>query len=69
MHGFIVFGEPGVDEHFEIYIHTTTREFRIRDQAEIAVYLELWGKLCDDAVFDDEARNLLRLLAQEFLAM
>lgn len=68
MHGFIVFGEPSVDEHIEIYIHTTTREFRIRDQAEIAVYLELWGKLGADAVFGEDARDLLRSLAQEFLA-
>ncbi|MGH3776346.1 MAG: DUF5753 domain-containing protein [Pseudonocardiaceae bacterium] len=68
MHGFVVFGEPGVDERVEIDIYTTTQELRIRDEAQIAVYLELWGKLCEDAVFDEDARDLLRSLAQEFLA-
>lgn len=68
MHGFVVFGEPGVDESVEVDIYTTTQELRIRDEAQIAVYLELWGKLCEDAVFDEDARDLLRSLAQEFLA-
>ena len=67
MHGFIVFGEPGVDEHSEIYIYTTTREFRVRDPAEVAVYLELWGRLCEGAVFGEDARDLLRSLAAELL--
>lgn len=65
---FIVYGEPGVDEDVHVGIYTATREVQIRDQAEVAVYLELWGKLCEDAVFDDDARDLLRSLADEFLA-
>ena len=32
------------------------------------MYLELWGKLGEDAVFGEDARDLLRSLAQEFLA-
>lgn len=68
MHGFIVLGEPSVDEQVEVDIYTTTRELRIRDEAQISVYLELWRKLCDDAVFDEDARDLLRSLAKEFLA-
>lgn len=68
MHGFVLRGEPGVDEDVEVSIYTTTRELRIRDEAQIAIYLELWGKLCEDAVFDEDARDVLRSLAQEFLA-
>ena len=68
MHGFVIHGELEVDEDVEVSIYTTTRELRIRDEAQIAVYLALWDKLCADAVFGEEARNLLRSLAQEFLA-
>ncbi|MGQ0773409.1 MAG: helix-turn-helix domain-containing protein [Pseudonocardiales bacterium] len=65
---FIVYGEPGVDEDVHVDLYTATRELQIRDEAEIAVYLELWGKLGEDAVFGEDARELLRSLAQEFLA-
>ncbi len=65
---FIVYGEPGVDEDVHVALYTATRELQIRDQTEVAIYLELWGKLCEDAVFDEDARDLLRSLAQEFLA-
>lgn len=65
---FIVYGEPGVDEDVHIDTYTATRQVQIRDQAEVAVYLELWGKVCEDAVFGEEARDLLRSLAAEFLA-
>lgn len=65
---FIVYGEPGVDEDVHVAIYTATRELHIRDEAEITVYQELWGKLCEDAVFGEDARDLLRSLAQEFLA-
>ncbi|MGH4019261.1 MAG: DUF5753 domain-containing protein [Pseudonocardiaceae bacterium] len=64
---FIIYGEPGVDEDVHVGIYTATRELQIRDQTEIAVYLNLWDKLCEDAVFDDAARDLLRALADEFL--
>lgn len=67
MHGFVIRGEPGVDEDVEVSIYTTTRELRIRDEDQVAVYLELWGKLGEDAVFGEDARDLLRSLAQEFL--
>lgn len=65
---FIVYGEPGVDEDVHVDIYTATRELQIRDHTEIAVYLELWDKLCVDAVFGEDARDLLRSLAAEFLA-
>ena len=57
-----------LDEDVHVALYTVTREVRIRDQAEVAVYLELWRKLGADAVFDDDARDLLRSLATEFLA-
>ncbi|MGH3985152.1 MAG: Scr1 family TA system antitoxin-like transcriptional regulator [Pseudonocardiaceae bacterium] len=68
MHGFVMRGEPGVGEEVEVGIYTTTCELKIRDRVEIAVYLDLWRKLCADAVFEEDARDLLRSLAQEFLA-
>ncbi|HEU0087419.1 MAG TPA: helix-turn-helix transcriptional regulator [Pseudonocardiaceae bacterium] len=67
MHGFVMRGVPEVDEDVEVSIYTTTRELRIRDEAQIGVYMELWGKLCEDAVFGEDARELLRSLAREFL--
>lgn len=68
MHGFVMRGEPGTDEDVTVGIYTTTRQLKIRDQAEVAVYLDLWDKLCEDAVFGEDARDVLRSLAQEFLA-
>jgi transcriptional regulator with XRE-family HTH domain len=65
---FRVYGEPDADEEVYVAIETATRELQIRNQAEVAVYLELWEKLGEDAVFDDEARDLLRRLAEEFLS-
>lgn len=65
---FNIYGEPGVDEDVHVTLYTATRELHIRDQAEVAVYLGLWEKLCEDAVFEEDARELLRSLAQEFLA-
>lgn len=65
---FIVYGAPGVDEDVHVATYTATRELKVRDQAEVAVYLDLWGKLCEDAVFGEDARDVLRSLAQEFLA-
>ncbi len=65
---FIVYGEPGIDEDVHVATYTATRELKIRDEAEVAVYLDLWGKLCEDAVFGEDARGVLRSLAQEFLA-
>ncbi|HEU0087417.1 MAG TPA: DUF5753 domain-containing protein [Pseudonocardiaceae bacterium] len=65
---FRIYGEPGVDDDVYVDIDTATRDLQIRDQTEVAVYLELWGKLGADAVFDEGARDLLRRLAAEFLA-
>ncbi|MGH2604294.1 MAG: DUF5753 domain-containing protein [Dehalococcoidia bacterium] len=65
---FIVYGEPGVDEDVHVDLYTATRELHIRDQTEVAVYLELWSKLCEDATFGEDARDLLRSLAAELLA-
>ena len=65
---FVVYGEPGVDDDVHVAIYTATRELKLRDQSEIAVYLDLWGKLCGDAVFGEDARDALHSLAQEFLA-
>lgn len=68
MLGFVMRGEPGIDEDVEVSMYTTTRQLRIRDEDQIAVYMELWRKLGEDAVFGEDARDLLRSLAQEFLA-
>lgn len=65
---FIVYGEPDVDEDLHVDIYTATRELKIRDPAEVAVYLDLWAKLCEDAVFGEDARDMLRSLAHEFFS-
>lgn len=63
---FILYGEPNVDEDVHVDIYTATRELKIRDPAEVEVYLNLWNKLCEDAVFGEDARGVLRSLAEEF---
>lgn len=65
---FYLYGEPGVDDDVHVAVYTATRELQIRDSAEVEVYLNLWGKLREDAVFDEGARDLLRSLANELLA-
>lgn len=68
MHEFVVFGEPGVDEDVEVTVYTATRELHIRDADQVAVYLDLWKRLWDDAVFGDDARDLIGVIASELLA-
>jgi len=63
--GFAILGDPEKDENVDVEIETTTREIHIRDAAQIAVYLDLWQRLCADAVFGDDARALLRGLIAE----
>lgn len=65
---FIVYGEPDVDDDVHVDIYTATRQLKIRHRAEVAVYLNLWNKLCEDAVFGEDARDVLRSLAEEFLS-
>ncbi|MQB02299.1 MAG: hypothetical protein GEU78_19060 [Actinobacteria bacterium] len=68
MHEFVMIGELGVDDNVEVTIHTTTRELHIRDDAQIKTYTALWERVCDDAVFDDGARDLLATTANRLLA-
>jgi transcriptional regulator with XRE-family HTH domain len=62
---FVIVGDPARDEDVEVVIETVTREIHIRDAAQIAVYVDLWQRLCADAVFGDEARALLSALIME----
>jgi transcriptional regulator with XRE-family HTH domain len=62
---FAILGDPEKDEDAEVVIETVTREIHIRDAAQIAVYLDLWRRLCADAVFGDDAGALLRALVTE----
>jgi transcriptional regulator with XRE-family HTH domain len=68
MHEFIVYGEPGSDDDVRVKISTTTRSLHIRDEAQIAVYLKLWETLRSDAIFGDEAREMITGIATELLA-
>lgn len=68
MHGFVLRGQADTDEDVEVSIYTTTRQLRIRDSGQIAVYLRLWEKLCADAVFEEDARDVLCSLALDFLS-
>jgi len=60
IHGFTILGEPGADPDVVVSIYTTTQNLSIRDEAQIATYRELFDRLCADAVFDDDARSLIR---------
>ena len=62
---FAILGDPEKDEDAEVVIETVTRVIHIRDAAQIAVYLDIWQRLCADAVFGDEARALLSALIME----
>lgn len=68
MHEFIVYGEPGVDDDVRVQIYTTTRSLHIREEAQVAVYLRLWETLCADAVFGDDARDVITGIVAELIA-
>lgn len=68
LHQFTIVGEPSVDDHVEVTIDTVTRELHIRDEEQIATYLRVWDRVCDDAVFDDDARDLLATISDRLLA-
>lgn len=63
-HGFILYGEPGVDA--DVWVHTSTKTTvtEYRDPEAIATYRRMWDLLCADACFGDDARaELLRIAA------
>jgi hypothetical protein len=64
-HDFTIMGEPGVDEDVSVEIYTTTQSLHIRDEQQVAVYRELFDRLSADAVFEDDARGLIRTVAAE----
>ncbi|MGH8903747.1 MAG: helix-turn-helix domain-containing protein [Egibacteraceae bacterium] len=68
VHQFTIVGEPGFDDHVEVTIQTITHELHLRDDEQIATYLRVWDRLCDDAVFDDEARDLLATISSRLLS-
>lgn len=64
--GFAVLGDAEAGDAVEVVVSTLTRELNIRDEAQVAVYLEVWSRLATTAVYGDEARRLLSDLAGEF---
>lgn len=68
MHDFTIMGEPGVEPDVSVEIYTTTQSLHIRDEAQIATYRELFDRLRADAVFDDDARSLIRAVNAEVAA-
>jgi len=67
-HGFILYGEPGVDTDQWVHTNTKTTSTEFRDPDEVAVYRRMWELLCADAVFDDDARAELERIAAELQA-
>jgi transcriptional regulator with XRE-family HTH domain len=59
-HGFLALGEPGVDADVVILVETVVDELRVRDAHKVRMYLDLFARLRDEAVYGDEARELLR---------
>jgi transcriptional regulator with XRE-family HTH domain len=64
-HGFIIYGEPGVDDG--VWVHTSTKSAvtEHHDPDEVAVYQRMWKMTATDAVFDDAARAELDRIATE----
>ena len=58
-HEFAILGDPEVGDAVEVIIETVTRELHIRDEAQVAVYIDLWERLAATAVADDDVRTLL----------
>lgn len=67
-HGFILYGEPGVDDDVWVHTNTKTTTTEYRDPDEIAVYQRMWELLCADALFDEDARTELDRIAADLLA-
>lgn len=67
-HEFAILGDPAADDTAEVVIETMTRELHIRDDAQVAVYLDLWERLAATAVAGDDARELLNAHAAELRA-
>lgn len=67
-HGFILYGEPGVDP--DVWVHTSTKTTATehRDPDEIAVYRQMWDLLCADALFGDDARAELDRIVADLIA-
>jgi len=58
-HEFAIFGDTATDGTREVVIGTVTRELHIRDDAQVAVYSDLWERLAATALTGDDARKLL----------
>lgn len=59
LHGFVIRGDPAEGEDMLVTVSTVTAELHIRDEADVAIYLETFNRLRQAAVFGDEARALL----------
>lgn len=68
-HGFVILGEPGTDDDLLVLVETMTRELYLRDDHDVAAYLEQFGKLVADAVYGDEARAVLRRVATDLRSL
>jgi len=58
-HEFVILGDAEAGDAVEVVIETVTRELRIRDEAQVAVYLDLWERFAGAAVAGDDARKVL----------
>lgn len=65
---FAILGDPEADGVVEVVVSTVTRELHIRGEAEVGVYVDLWGRLAAAALYDDDAHRLLSAIAAELRA-
>jgi transcriptional regulator with XRE-family HTH domain len=62
-HGFVIFGEPGVDDNLQVSVETVADVLRIYDADKVALYLRRFERLREAALFGEDARAVLRRIA------
>lgn len=62
-HAFLILGEPGRDEEPLVIVETMADELVIRDAEKVAVYLDRFAQYRHAAVFEEDARAVLRRIA------
>lgn len=63
--GFVIFGEPGVDEQLLVSAETLTEVLRLRDADKVDAYLAKYAELRAAAVFGADARALITSISAD----
>ncbi|MGH8910211.1 MAG: DUF5753 domain-containing protein [Egibacteraceae bacterium] len=66
-HGFVILGEPSVDDDVYVLVETIADELRISAADKVGLYLERFDRLREAAVFGDDARPVLHRITKELI--